>query len=96
LLKHGDNKIKPLAGKTKSQKRNILLVGSSHGREVGPMLQKHPGTEYVVTSIFKPNAPLANVAEDLRKLVKDFTKQDHIVIVGGSGNSLDRNSHYQI
>jgi hypothetical protein len=38
LLKHGNNKIKPLAGKTKSQKRNILLLGSSHGREVGPML----------------------------------------------------------
>jgi len=72
------------------------LLGSSDGREVGPMLQEHLGTEYVVTSIFKPNAPLANVIEDLRKLGKDFTKQDHIVIVGGPGNSLDRNCYYQI
>jgi hypothetical protein len=63
LLKHGD-KIKPLAGKTKSQKRRILLFGSSDGREVGPMLQGHLGTEYVVTSIFKLNAPLANVVEE--------------------------------
>jgi hypothetical protein len=74
LLKHGDNKIKPLARKTKSQKRKILLLGSSHGREVGPMLQEHLGNEYAVTSIFKPNAPLPNVVEDLRKLGKDFTK----------------------
>jgi hypothetical protein len=83
-------------GKTKSQKRKILLLGSSHRREVRPMLQEHLGTEYVATSIFKPNAPLVNVVEDLRKLGKDFTKQDRIVILGGPGNSLDRNCHYQI
>jgi hypothetical protein len=44
LLKHRDNKIKPLAGRIKNQKRKILLLGSSHGREVGPMLQEHLGT----------------------------------------------------
>jgi hypothetical protein len=37
---------------------------------------------------------LANVVEDLGKLGKDLTKQDHIIIVGGPGNSLDRNNHY--
>jgi hypothetical protein len=45
---------------------------------------------------FKPNAPLANVVEDLRKLGKDLTKQDHIIIMGGPGNSLDRNFNYCI
>jgi len=51
------------------------------------MLQKHLGTDYEVTSIFKPNVPLKNV-EDLANLGKDLTRKDHIVIVGGPGNSL--------
>jgi hypothetical protein len=33
------------------------------------------------------------VVEDLEKLCNDLTKQDHTVIVGGPGNSLDRNYH---
>jgi len=41
-----------------------MLLGSSHGRDIGPMLQKHLGTEYEVTSVFNSNAPLENV-EDL-------------------------------
>jgi len=60
------------------------------------MLQKHLGTDYEVTSIFKPNAPLENVAEDLANLGKDLTRKDHIVIVGGPGNSLERNYHCSI
>ena len=47
------------------------------------MLLEHLHTKYKITSIFKPNEPFANVAEDLRKLGNDFTKPDHIIIVGG-------------
>lgn len=89
-----DNKVKPLAGKTKSPKRKILLLGSSYGREIEPMLQEHLGTEYEESQVFLTNAPLANVVEDLGKHGNDFTKRDHIVIVEGPGNSLDRNHHY--
>jgi hypothetical protein len=60
------------------------------------MLQEHLGTDYEVTSIFKPSAPLANVVKDLGKLGKNLTKRDHVVIVGGPGNSLDGNYHYSI
>jgi hypothetical protein len=49
-----------------------------------------------VVSTFKPNAPLAKVVEDLGKVGKGLTKQDHIVIVGGPGNSLDRNHYYSV
>jgi hypothetical protein len=56
------------------------LLGSSHGREIGTMLRKSLGERFYIVSIFKPNAPLANVVEDLRKLGKDLTKQDHIII----------------
>jgi hypothetical protein len=54
------------------------------------MLQENLGTKFDVMSNFKPNAILAKVVEDLGKLGKDLTKQDHIIIVGGPGNSLDR------
>jgi hypothetical protein len=43
----------------------------------------HLGSEYEVTSVFKPSAPLANVIEDLENLSKDLTKKDYIIIVGG-------------
>ena len=69
---------------------NILLLGSSNGRQIEPKLKEHLGTEHEITSIFKPIAHLANV-EDPGKLGNDLTKWDHIITVGGAGNSLDRN-----
>ena len=71
------------------------MLGSSHGRKVGPMLQEILSKEYEVTCLFKPNAPLANV-EDLTKLGKDLTKRDHVTLVGGPGNGLDRNYKYSV
>jgi len=59
------------------------------------MLQENLGAECEITSIFKPNAPLANVVEDLRKLGNRLTKRDHIKM-GGPGKSLDRNYQYSI
>jgi hypothetical protein len=56
-------------------------LGSSYGREIGPMLKESLGRGFDIVSIFKPNAPLANTVEDLGKLGKGFTKQDLTVIV---------------
>jgi hypothetical protein len=60
------------------------------------MFQENLGTKCDICSISIPNAPLAKVAEDTGKLGKGLTKQDHIILVGGQGNSLDRNYHYSI
>ena len=54
------------------------------------------GKNLNVESIFKPSAELADVTKDLVKLTSNFTKGDHVVVVGGPGNSLDRNSNYCI
>jgi len=70
-----DMKIKSLTRKSNSQKEKILLLGSSHGRNTGPLLQNHLGTEYEVMSIFKPNVPLENIVEDLENFGKDLTKK---------------------
>ena len=55
-----------------------------------------PGTECEITSTLKPNAPLGNTVEDLRKLGEYRTKREHVITVGGSGNSPDRNYRYSI
>jgi len=47
-------------------------------------------------SIFKSNAPLVNIVENLGKLGNDLTKLDHVIIVGGPGNKLGRNYCYSI
>lgn len=93
FLNHMDKKVKPVARKTKVRKARCNYLEVVMGL-IGPMLQEHLVTEYEITSIFKPNAPLANIIVDLRRLGNDLTKRDHIIIVGGPRNSLDRNYHY--
>jgi hypothetical protein len=77
-------------------KRKLLLLGSSHGREIGPMVQENLAIKLAMCNIFKPNNPLANVLEDIGKIHKGITKQNNIIIVGLSGNILGRNYHYSI
>jgi hypothetical protein len=55
------------------------------------MLHENLGSKFKVCCIFKPNAPLANVVQDVKKLGKDLTKKDHIVTVDGVWNNLDIN-----
>jgi hypothetical protein len=95
LLEHECKKVRTIAKKV-GKERKILLLGCSHGREIGPMLKESLGKDFDIVSIFKPNVPLTNVVEDLGKLGKNLTKKDHVIVVGGPGNSLDRNYNYSI
>jgi predicted Rossmann-fold nucleotide-binding protein len=70
-----------------------VLLGSNHGRGMGPILQENLCSKFEFCNIFKPTASLAKVVEDVRKLGKDLSKQDHMVIVGGAGNSQDINKY---
>jgi hypothetical protein len=74
--------------------RKVLLLGSSHDTGLCEQLHSTHADEYTVTSIFKPNAALGDVV-DLTTLSKDLTK-DNVIIVGGPGNSLERDLNYQI
>jgi hypothetical protein len=60
------------------------------------MIQENLGTQYEITSIFKPHAALANVAENFRNLGNYLTKRDHIITRGGPENSLYINYHHSI
>jgi hypothetical protein len=46
------------------------LVSSSHERGIKPKLQENLGCKVGICGIFKPNGPLANVVEDLVKVMK--------------------------
>jgi hypothetical protein len=70
------------------KRKKILLLGSSHDRKIGPMLQENLGTKFDMCSIFKPNAPLAKVVEDIRKLGKGPTKAKSYYYSGRARNSL--------
>lgn len=87
---------KCLTKKVVLKKKKVLLLGSSHGRGVGQLLQDRLGSGYQVTSFFKPSASLDQVVEDVGSLCRDFTKEDAVVIVGGAGNSIDRDPDYSI
>lgn len=77
-------------------KSKVLLLGSSHGRGIASLLKEDLGNHFDVLGIVKPSAGLSHVTEDLVKLTSGFTKRDHVVIVGGPGNSLDGDSNYSI
>jgi hypothetical protein len=54
------------------------LLGSSHGRVIGPKLQEILGSNFEVSIIFKPNASLAKVVEG--RAGTGLIEQDHSVV----------------
>jgi hypothetical protein len=72
--------------------RKTICLAVDMGRKLDQRSKKRWALN-LKSSILKPNASLAKFVEDLRKLGKGVSKQDHILIVGGPGNSLD-NEHY--
>lgn len=61
-----------------------------HGRELFKQLHWTLGDGYAVTSLFEPSVVSANLVGDLRTLSKVLTEADHVVIVGRSGSSPER------
>ena len=51
VLKHVENKVKPLRWRQRVRKGRFLLR-SSHGREIVPMIQDHLGTKYEIKIFF--------------------------------------------
>jgi hypothetical protein len=76
-LKHVENKVKPHSGNTKSQKRKNLLLGSSHGREIGRRFEEGLNTGYEIKRIFKPSLSFYNVAEGPWKVGNELTERDY-------------------
>jgi len=66
------------------QKKKILFLADSHGRYCGEKLQNSLGNSYEVCTIFKPNAKLEQVIEDVENLTKNFSLEDTVIIQAGT------------
>lgn len=73
------------------EKKRILILADSHGRNISGILSYVLRRKREVLVIFKPNATLGCVAEDIDKLTTSFTMVDVVVLIGGT-NDLDRGS----
>lgn len=50
----------------------------------------------MITNVLKPNATSNSIVGELKAISKDFTEDDHVIIVGGPGNILHRDFNYRI
>lgn len=76
-----------LSNKSISSKPKILLLGDSHARTGGEILNNNfPNFETL--SVVKPNAKIEAVLNNAIQLTKDFSKEDYIIIIGGTNNAL--------
>lgn len=70
----------------------IFIVGDSNGENCvsvfNKLLRKCGKSNYLVTSFFKPNALCDDVIADIPKVCKDFTPNDHVIILAGTSNAL--------
>ncbi|KAK9702686.1 hypothetical protein QE152_g29795 [Popillia japonica] len=70
-------------------KRRILIVADSHGRGFTEELREMDSIRnYNVLTIFKPNACIENVVENLVPLTEGFNNDDCVIILGGTNNAL--------
>ncbi|KAG8253108.1 hypothetical protein J6590_041890 [Homalodisca vitripennis] len=74
---------------TVSNRPKVLLLVDSHGWDMYKYLaESWPNNNTNISCIFKPNSNLANVVKDIKKLTKNFTKKDTVIIIGGTNDNL--------
>lgn len=79
---------KPIVREEKNTKSRVLLLADSHGRGCSALLNKKLNKSCDVQVVFKPNAPLNVVVESVGEQVKDFGKNDYLIVLGGT-NDID-------
>ena len=83
-IKHHSNT--PKKDNTLSQKQKIILLADSHGRNLSSHLREILPSKYSITGIFKPNARMADVIEELDSHTKELTHRDTVVVIGGQND----------
>ncbi|KAG8301038.1 hypothetical protein J6590_062102 [Homalodisca vitripennis] len=73
------------------KKRKVLVISDSHGHMMSELLSRRLGHEYAVSAVVRPGAPLNYVVHDLPGMVKEFTTDDTVVIMGGA-NDIGKDS----
>lgn len=82
------NKSMVQTSSTPGIKGKILLVALSHGRGLAEELRKRNSVcgRNVVT-LFKPNACIEGVVENLVSLTSGFSSDDYVIVLGGTNNA---------
>lgn len=82
------NKSMVQTSSTPGIKGKILLVALSHGRGLAKELRKRNSVcgRNVVT-LFKPNACIEGVVENLVSLTSGFSSDDYVIVLGGTNNA---------
>ena len=70
--------------------KRILLIGDSHMRGCASELGQYLGLDYQVSGTFTPGSRLQNITNLARNEIAGFSKEDTVVIWGGS-NDVNRN-----
>jgi hypothetical protein len=68
------------------KKRRILLVADSHGQNCSAPLQEAAGPDYDVFVVSHPGAPFDFVVDSATRNAKEFTKEDHVIILAGTND----------
>lgn len=76
----------PVVNKQLKTKPKVLIIADSHGRLCGKILQGKLKEDFQVLSIYKPNAKFHRVVENIDALTSSFTKQDYVVLMGGTND----------
>lgn len=87
VIKHGINNESQVASKV----IKIIIVGDSQARNIGNLIREKLNSgsnkgKFDVTSSCRPNATFNQVLSDLEGLTKDYTKNDFVLLMGGSND----------
>lgn len=78
--------------------KEILIVADSQGRDCSSMLKEELSGKlngnFEVCGIVKPNGKLKDVVEHISNLVEDFTKDDCVIVMGGT-NDVEEGDNYR-
>lgn len=81
---------KPKETTVHRKKHQILMVSDSQGRHSGNIMrQLFDSEKYSTLSICKPNASFEAIADTAYEMTKNFTKEDYVIMLGGSNNALE-------
>jgi hypothetical protein len=83
------NQNKTRSSPTRKLKR-ILLIADSHMHGCASELGKYLGPDYQVSGTFTPGSRLQNITKLARNEIAGFSKEDIVIIWGGS-NDVNRN-----
>lgn len=81
---------RPIVNQDLSKPR-LLILGDSHARDLASYLTVLNESNISIFSICKPSARLSEILVDFEKHIKDMTKDDFVLILGGS-NDINFNS----